>query len=165
MATIQEIFQATEGKQLMSFVNEVLSEKDKERFASYKIKSKLSSYGDLVPIPAKWTIDRDYDAILIRLEGWGMRRTGQGIPIFIALIWKDQLIRFEAFQEAGGNVEDGYEIWWEVTKVIIPKALEPETETILQLFSEALNVLGVAFAPAIVHINEIPSPIYVQEMQ
>jgi hypothetical protein len=149
----------------MAFVNEVLSETDKERFVSYKIKSKLSGFGKLVPIPSKWTIDKDRDAILIRLEGMGSHRTGQEIPLFIALIWKDQLIRFETFEEAGGNVETGYEVWWEVTKVLIPKALESETDTIMQLFREALVTLGAWFNPGIVHIIKIASPIYVQEVQ
>lgn len=149
----------------MAFVNEVLSEADKERFASYKIKSKLSSQGALVPIPPKWTIDKERDLVLVLLEGWGSRGSGNDIPTFMVMIWKNQLIRFEAFEEAHGNVEAGYEVWWEVTKVVIPKALESETKIILQLFQEALVTRGAWFNPGIVHVNKLPAPIYVAEVQ
>ena len=53
----------------MAFINETLTEQDKAWFASFNFQSVFTR--DLVPVPRKWTIDRERDAVLIGLEGQG----------------------------------------------------------------------------------------------
>ena len=54
----------------MAFVNETLTEQDKEWFVGFRLESEFRK-GALVPSPTKWTIDKERFAVLVALEGQG----------------------------------------------------------------------------------------------
>lgn len=132
----------------MAFVNETLTEQDKAWFASFNFRSVFSTR-DPIPAPRKWTIDRDRDAVLIGLEGQGFE--GRDVPpTFMVLIWAGQVIHIQAFSRGEGSNEKGTEKWWRLTHIGIPKALERQAETVLQLIREALDARSTGFRRDIV---------------
>ena len=146
----------------MAFVNESLTEQDKAWFASFKFQSVFTR--DLVPLPRKWTIDRDRDAVLIGLEGRGCEGRGDDIPpLFMVLIWASQVIRIQAYNRGEGSYERGTEEWWRLTYIGVQKILEPQVATVLQLIHEALDAQGTNFRRDMVkavHI-QLPTPEFI----
>lgn len=136
----------------MAFVNETLTEQDKAWFASFNFQSVFTR--DLVPLPRKWTIDRERDAVLIGLEGQGYEGSDCP-PIFMVLIWAGQVIRIHAYNRGEGSADRGTEKWWRLTYIGIPKALEAQTATVLQLIHEALDAQGTNFKRDIVKAMHI----------
>lgn len=67
----------------MAFVNEKISEKDKEYFNSFNLKNPVT--GDLL-FSRKWTIDRKRDVFLVGMGGQGFYESE--IPMYYALVWK-----------------------------------------------------------------------------
>jgi hypothetical protein len=80
-------------------------------------------------------------------------------------VWKNQVIRIQAFCRGLGNIRDGYEIWWQLKRIVIPKALEPEAEEVLALIREAFVAKGSSFElkkeTNAVHFDFIASPLFV----
>ena len=146
----------------MAFVNETLNEQDKAWFSSFYFESVFTYTQDLVPVPRKWTIDRNRDAVLIDLEGQGYEGS-DGPPTFMALIWEGKVIRIQAYNRGEGSYERGTEEWWRLTYIGIPKALEAQAETVLQLIREALDAQGTNFRRDMVkavHI-QLPTPEFI----
>jgi len=144
----------------MAFVNEILTEQDKAWFASFNFQSVFTC--DPVPIPRKWTIDHDRDAVLIDMEGQGTE--GRDVPpTFMVLIWAGQVIRIQAYNRGEGSFERGTEEWWRLTYIGIPKVLEAQATTVLQLIHEALDAQGTNYRRDIVkamHI-QLPTPDFI----
>ena len=144
----------------MAFINETLTEQDKAWFASFNFQSVFTR--DLVPVPRKWTIDRERDAVLIGLEGQGTEDRDVP-PIFMVLIWAGQVIRIQAYNRGEGSFERGTEAWWRLTYIGIPKVLEAQAATILQLIQEALDAQGTGYRRDIVkavHV-QLPTPDFI----
>ncbi|HOQ01253.1 MAG TPA: hypothetical protein PK604_10620 [Acetivibrio clariflavus] len=82
----------------MAFINEKISEADKEIFNSYGFKSVFTND----PIePWEWTIDRERDIFLVALEGRGYYDSE--IPLFYALVWQKRVIKIEAYRKSIGD--------------------------------------------------------------
>ncbi|CAD6872413.1 hypothetical protein [Methylomonas fluvii] len=141
----------------MAFVNETLTEQDKAWFASFNFQSEFSR--EPVPVPRKWTIDHENEAVLIVLEGQGA--DGYDVPpLFLTLIWKGTVVKIEAYNKGTGNFKTGTEEWWRVTEIRCPKILEVESSTVLQLIQEGLDALGSGHRRDVVkavHI-QLPTP-------
>jgi hypothetical protein len=142
----------------MAFVNEVISEADKSKYGAFNFKSPFT--GDPVS-PRKWAIDRERDAFLVSLGGRGGERSE--IPAFFVLVWKGEVIRFDAFTKGRGDAQSGVEKWWNIFAISIPKHLESQREEILQLIREAIEVCGQHFDRAYVkavHIGIAPVTVF-----
>jgi hypothetical protein len=145
----------------MAFVNETLTEQDKEWFASFQLESVFRK-GELFEAPNRWTVDRDRDAFLVSLEGQGA--DGYDVPPqFLALFWQGLVIRIEAYTKGTGSYQAGTEKWWRVTQVLIPKILQDQGDEVLHLIRGALDARGTNFRRDVVkavHI-ELPNPRFV----
>ncbi len=145
----------------MAFVNETLTEQDKEWFASFQLESEFRK-GALVPSPTKWTIDKERFAVLVALEGQGA--DGYDVPpLFLALFWQGKVIRIEAYTRGTGSYQTGTKKWWRVTNILIPKELQGQGDGVLQLIREALDAQGTGYRRDVVkaiHI-ELPNPRFI----
>lgn len=144
----------------MGFVNESIAGKGLEQFLSYGFTSPVT--GKPIP-PYKWTIDRDRDVFLLSLGGQGGRLPSD-IPLFLVLVWKGQVIRIEGNNWGKGDFFKDAETWWKITRLSIPKALEPESETVIALLKEALTERGMIHerdAVKAVHIDLAVQPRFV----
>lgn len=66
----------------MAFINEEISDSDKELFYSFNFINPVTRK----PLnPRKWTIDRERDILLVGLGGQGLESSE--IPMFYALVW------------------------------------------------------------------------------
>jgi hypothetical protein len=92
-------------------------------------------------------------------------RLGGELPFIRALVWKNQIVHIYAFEKGLGDIRDGYEFWWRLERIVIPKALEPEAEAVLALIQEAFIAMGNCFELTkktnAVHFDFIASPLFV----
>jgi hypothetical protein len=88
----------------MAFVNELISDADKQRIDWTNFKA--WSYSD-PHRPWKWTIDRECDVFLVMLAGRG--REGEHPQIY-ALSWHGVVICFEAESGGEGTFATGVEM-------------------------------------------------------
>ena len=125
----------------MPFVNETISEADKARYDPFHF---VSPFTRNAPVEAwKWSIDRGRDVFLVSLGGQGGEHSE--IPRIFALAWKGCVIRIETYCKEIGNVREGYELWWRLSRIVIPKALEPEADVAIALIKESLDASGYYF--------------------
>lgn len=143
----------------MAFVNELISEVDREAFYSFKFKNGVTRKS----IQAwRWTIDRERDIFLVSLGGQGFERSE--IPEFFALVWRNNVIRMEAFNKECGDIQSGVEIWWRITRIEIPEILRSEQEIIIELIKEVFDAYGSSHKRNIVkriNFDMIATPIFV----
>ena len=124
----------------MAFVNEEISEEDKERFNSFGFKS---PYSESSVNPWKWTIDRERNIFLCSLAGSGSRMDYK--PCSFAMLDKGFVIKIETYVEIHGNDWGGIEVQWEIEKIFIPDAFEIDVKEITELIREALTAYGDAY--------------------
>ena len=55
----------------MAFINEKLTEKDKEFIASFKFHNPIGRLNELAHLPEEWSIDKEHNYYLICLGGQG----------------------------------------------------------------------------------------------
>ncbi|EKN62896.1 hypothetical protein P9E76_08600 [Schinkia azotoformans] len=121
----------------MTFINETISEVDKEKFYSFNFKNPVT----LDPVKArKWTIDRESNAFLIGLGGQGSEFSE--IPMFYAFVWKNDVIMMETFSRGTGNAQSGVELWWKITRIEIPEKLKSDKEVIVEQIKKAFDEYG-----------------------
>lgn len=122
----------------MAFVNEIISEAEKE-----KITFPVSTRRDgSKPTLSKWTIDRGREAYLVVTHIWGGGYEGTPEEYRYVLNWKGALIHFSAGHQLSGSKDTGYVLSWRVYRLNIPSTLQDMKEEILQLIREALDIRG-----------------------
>lgn len=100
----------------MSFVYEVVTEKDMEFLESMRLKNCWGSGLLLISEYTKWCADREKDVYLVAIGG-GYH--GE-VPYFYDLWWKGNIIRIEAECGGKGDYETGVDIIWFINRVPIP---------------------------------------------
>lgn len=125
----------------MAFVNELISEEDKQKIDWSKFKTWSYSKPHR---PWKWTIDRERNTFFIPLDQPGYDDTNTRPEIF-ALYWKNEIIRVEA-RVSGTGVEKSWDtLTWTVDRIIVPENLQSEQDEIIHILKEALSVYGWLF--------------------
>jgi hypothetical protein len=148
----------------MAFVNEEISEKDKEYFNSFNLKSPFTRNEPIEPW--KWIIDRERDAFLVALGGQGYYESE--IPRFYALIWKKNIIKIETFRNGIGSFSTGVEIWWKITKIEAPECMIEDNTEMVELIKEALDAEGSGGrrdCVTRVNFDYIAEPRYIREVK
>lgn len=125
----------------MSFVNELISEDDKQKIDWTKFKA--YSYSN-PHSPWKWTIDRVRDVFFIPLEHTGYDDTNTRPDIFV-LYWKKTVVRVEARVTGTGEGKFWDTLFWRVSKVDIPVELQSQRDEILSTLKEAFCAHGWLF--------------------
>lgn len=120
----------------MAFVNELISDEDKQKIDWTKFKAWSFSNPHR---PWKWTIDRERDVFLVALEGRGP--DGER-PETYALYWKGDVIRFEAERDGKGMFATGIDMFWKIFNACLPQQLEPQRQEILTVLREAIDAHG-----------------------
>jgi hypothetical protein len=89
----------------------------------------------------KWCVDRERHAFFVALGG------GFGdIPEIFALVLAGGVVRIEGeSDEQGVLCERNVEVDWRITRVQIPRSLEPRADEVLALIREAFTAYGVSF--------------------
>jgi len=123
----------------MAFVNELISEEDKQKIDWSKFKAWPSSKPHR---PWKWTIDRERDVFLIGLVGRGRE---DDHPEVYALSWKGDVIRFEAESGGKGMFTTGVDMFWKIFNIYIPSHLERQRQEIIETLKEAIDAHGATY--------------------
>ncbi|AEV67600.1 hypothetical protein [Acetivibrio clariflavus] len=146
----------------MAFINEKISEADKEIFNSYGFKSVFTND----PIePWEWTIDRERDIFLVALEGRGYYDSE--IPLFYALVWQKRVIKIEAYRKSIGDFFTGTEMYWRITKIEAPMFFFNQKDELIELIKEAFDAhgsLGRRDIVTKVNFDYIAEPYFIMEM-
>src|SRR4051812_44721354 len=109
----------------MPFEFKKFTEADQPKYDSLHLKNPVHTF----KYPPNWVVDDENDALMIGFGGQGYRPPEDcAPPYFYALVWKDKLIKMEGylkreFPEKGKRI-----VLYEMTRVVIPKELESETE-------------------------------------
>lgn len=121
----------------MSFVYEVVPERDVEFFESMNLKNCWGS-GEFLFLEGytKWCADRDKNAYLVSIGGG---YNGE-MPNFYDLWWNGNIIRIEAECGGKGNYDTGVDIIWFINRIPIPKKMWKSKEEIMKLIEEAFEV-------------------------
>ncbi len=123
----------------MTFVNEEISGEDKAKYDW----SKFKAWDFSRPLrPWKWTIDRERNVFLVRLDGRGRDNER---PETYALYWKGFVIRFEAVITGRLNGKFWDEIYWDILKIGVPKEIESYYDEIISDLKQAIDVYGDLF--------------------
>lgn len=117
----------------MAFKYEKMNEDDLKFVQDFNFRNPLSHIRPLRL--THWTADRERKAFLIALGGEGYY--GAEIPGFFVFIWKNRVMKIEAFTEGQGNFEKGIEVWWKINKIIIPDIFKKDQQIIMDLIREA----------------------------
>jgi hypothetical protein len=144
----------------MPFVNETISEADKARYESFHFTSPFSKY-HLVSA-WKWAIDRERNVFLVPMGGGGTEQSET--PAIFSLVFDEQVSRIEAYYKYSGKEREGLDIYWRLTRIVIPRELQPKGNLVLELIKEAFGVIGVVdFGRVVVssvHFDFIADPIF-----
>lgn len=148
----------------MSFVNEKISEIDREMLDSFNLIKPISkSRCDA----RRWTIDRERSALLVGLEGQGFY--GGDMPGFYALIWNKNVIKLETFSKANDSSPTYKEFWRKVTKIEAPECLFKDKDEMMELIKEAIIAEAIKFVKGCceikVNFDFIAKPIFIMEVQ
>lgn len=120
----------------MAFVNELISEEDKQKIDWTQFKAWPFSQPYR---PWKWTIDRMQDVFLVALEGRGPE--GER-PETYALYWHGDVIRLEAERNGKGMFANGVDMFWRLFNINIPQHLKQQRQEILTALREAIDAHG-----------------------
>jgi hypothetical protein len=147
----------------MAFVNETISEADKKKYDDFNFILPVTRKS----VPAwKWTIDRERDTFLVSLGGQGGEFAE--IPKFFVLVWKNKVIKIEAFYRFSGDGNMGYDFTWNIAKIVMPEALRHEPEAIICLLKEAIDAYGDIYDRNKinnVYFDIIATPVFVPGVQ
>ena len=109
----------------MAFVNEKLTEKDKEFIASFKFIQPIGGQGKmLADIPIKWAADRENGYYLICLGGQGYTFDEERPPYYYRLIINNVAVKIEARFIREGDYKIGVKVEWRIESINVPKALQ-----------------------------------------
>ena len=103
---------------IMAFVNEKLTEKDKEFIASFKFHDPLGSIDDLARIPRNWAVDKENNYYLICLGGQG-ELDKEYPPNYYKLIVNGNVVDIKARYQTVGNGKTGIKITWEIEGIVV----------------------------------------------
>jgi hypothetical protein len=123
-------------KPTMTFVNEIVSEADIEKYGLRDINQKYHSA--LRDMTCKWTIDRERD-IYVRYMGSG--REDLSDHVTFTFYWKGNLFFWTILLMESGRKNDHHQTVWgliENKDLYIPAELEAKRPEILKDFKEAL---------------------------
>ena len=142
----------------MAFVNEVISEVDKERVNDFKFKSPYSS--DLIK-PWKWTIDRERDIFLIIIDGAGDKDLLH--PRFLVLVFNNAIIKIETYVSSRGNSKKR-DIVWDIERIIVQSDINMDANKVIEYVKEALIAHGNIYNTEGVNkidFSRIPTPVFI----
>ena len=127
----------------MAFVNEKLTDNDKEFISSFKFHNPIGRLNELAPLPEEWSIDKKNNYYLICLGGQGRLFDEEYPPNYYHLIIDNKSVEVEARFKCKGNYFTGVEILWKVQRIYVPHSLNYiSSEKIKDIVREALTCYG-----------------------
>lgn len=127
----------------MAFVNEKLTEKDKEFIASFKFHTPIGRLNELASLPEEWSIDKENKYYLICLGGQGRLFDEEYPPNYYHLIINNNSIEVEARFKCKGNYSTGVEILWKIQGISVPHSLNYiSSEKLKDIVREAFTCYG-----------------------
>lgn len=108
----------------MAFIYEKLTEEDKGFFDSFGFfEPPLVSPFFQSGAPTHWVSDREREIYLVCLGGQGYRFDYEYPPTYYYLIWQGQLIKIETYRKGEGDMMEGKEIIYKLTRIIASENL------------------------------------------
>lgn len=118
----------------MVFVNELIPESEKETF-TFPVDTRPGGHK---PTLWKWTLDRSRNAFLAHTHTFGGGAEGTQETQSYVLSWNGNLVHFRGDPSLSGTKATGLILSWRVHGIVIPPALQNQTEAVMQLIREAL---------------------------
>lgn len=115
----------------MAFVNEKLTEKDKEFVASFKFRKPIGRKNELARLPENWSADRNNSYYLICLGGQGYTFNEEYPPYYYRLIIDNSVVEIEARFESSGDYNSGVKMIWRVQRIVVSNSLKKLPKEIL----------------------------------
>lgn len=151
---------------IMSFINESLTESDKRFIESFKFRQPLWR-DKLADNPEDWSVDKERKFFLICLGGQGELFDREYPPNYYRLIIDNKVIKIEAYFKSEGNHSTGVKMTWRIESIIAPKVLKNKyQETLVEIIKEAFTCYGNIHKNGHViytTFNKIASPFYADE--
>lgn len=155
------------GGLIMAFVNEKLTDKDKEFISSLKFHNPIGRLNELAPIPEEWSIDRENKYYLICLGGQGRLFDEEYSPNYYRLIIDNKSIEIEARYKSKGNYSTGVELLWKIQGIYVPRSLSYiSPEKLIDIVREAFVCCGNVHKNGHVtktEFDSIAEPFYLRE--
>ena len=121
----------------MPFVNETLSESDKEYFASFGFKAPLTQKL-LARTPVEWAVDKENKYYLVCLGGQGYTMNEEYPPYYYRLIIDNVPIKIVARCQSMGDFQSGVKMKWYIQAIYLPEELKSfSEEKLLRVVKEA----------------------------
>jgi len=142
----------------MAFINEVISELDKERVNSFGFKS---PYSGKLAETWKWTIDRERNIFLIIIDGAGDKEVRR--PCFLALVLNNLVIKIETYVDSKGNSKKR-DIVWDIERIIVQSDTSMDANMVTECVKEALIAHGFIYDTAGINkieFSKISTPVFV----
>lgn len=147
----------------MAFVNEKLTDKDKEFISSFKFHNPIGRLNELAPIPEEWSIDRENKYYLICLGGQG-ELDNEYPPNYYKLIVNTDVVDIKARYKTVGYGKTGIKITWEIESIVVNS--KKTDFDIQQIAMSALESYGnIHFGGHITktEFDSIAEPFYLRE--
>jgi len=119
----------------MAFVYEVIPEKDKKYLKSLGIKSWSGAQLHPFSKGEKWCIDRERNAFSIALGGGR-----EDAPLVWSFWWNNQEFRIELYEKTTGDIKNGYQINWNITRIHFPIENFDKQFELLKLIEESFLI-------------------------
>jgi hypothetical protein len=123
----------------MAFVNEKLTEKDKEFIALFEFHKPIGRTNELARLPENWATDREKGYFLICLGGQGYTFDEEHPPYYYRLIIDNAVVKIEARFRSKGDYNTGVKVEWRIESIDVPKSLNNLPSEVL------LNIINDAF--------------------
>ncbi len=146
----------------MAFINEKLTEKDKEFIASFKFHNPIGRLNELAHLPEEWSIDKEHNYYLICLGGQG-ELDKEYPPNYYKLIVNGNVVDIKARYQTVGNGKTGIKITWEIEGIVVN--LKRTDVDIQKIAMSALESYGnIHFGGHIIYSEfiNVSAPHYVQ---
>ena len=119
----------------MSFVFEIVPEKDYGFFESMGLKNCWNNDTFSLSKDTKWCADRERNAFLVGIGGGH-----DDMPNFFDLWWNGYTIRMEVVETGNGNYNTKVNIIWNIWRIPIHKKIWNKRDEIMALINEAFSV-------------------------
>ena len=123
----------------MAYVEEKLTEQDKEFIARFQFKAPFGLGSGLAKTPSEWAADKERKYYLICLggQGWRSYDTDEYPPNYYKLIMGNKVVEIAARICHEGTIKTGVTVYWKLEGIYVDKTIDLQKEELLKIVEEA----------------------------
>ena len=121
----------------MTFAFKKFFDSDRPKYDSLHLNNRLNTF----QYPSIWVVDEERGALMIEFGGRGTLDPEFGEPPnFYALSWQGQVIELEGYHKISYPSKGKRQVYYQMTRMVVPKELEYCMEDIISMLHEAILV-------------------------